>query len=250
MVTPFDADLRVDEAATVAPRPPPGGARLRRAGDRRAPPARPRPSPTRRRSRSTGSRCARWATARASSPGTGSNDTAHSVHLTRAGRRGRASTPSSSSRRTTTAPRGPGIIAPRRGDRRGRPAGDPLQHPGPLGRQHGARPDRRAGGRSPTWSPSSRPTRTWTSAARSRAPPASRSTPATTTCCFPVLEMGGTGVISVASHLVGDEMAAIVAAARRGDLDEARRRDAAPGRPLRRPCSSRRAPSSSRRRSR
>jgi len=42
---------------------------------------------------------------------------------------------------------------------------------------------------------------------------------------FPVVEMGGTGVISVASHLVGDEMAAIVAAAARGDLDEARRRD-------------------------
>jgi len=42
---------------------------------------------------------------------------------------------------------------------------------------------------------------------------------------FPVVEMGGTGVISVASHLVGDEMAAIVAAAGRGDLDEARRRD-------------------------
>lgn len=46
---------------------------------------------------------------------------------------------------------------------------------------------------------------------------------------FPVLEMGGTGVISVASHLVGDEMAAVVAAAREGDLDEARRRDAVLG---------------------
>ena len=44
---------------------------------------------------------------------------------------------------------------------------------------------------------------------------------------FPVLEMGGAGVISVASHLVGEEMAAIVAAAGRGDLEEARRRDAA-----------------------
>jgi 4-hydroxy-tetrahydrodipicolinate synthase len=42
---------------------------------------------------------------------------------------------------------------------------------------------------------------------------------------FPVVEMGGTGVISVASHLVGSEMAAIVAAAGRGELDEARRRD-------------------------
>ncbi len=46
---------------------------------------------------------------------------------------------------------------------------------------------------------------------------------------FPVLEMGGTGVISVASHLVGDEMAAVVAAAREGDLEEARRRDAVLG---------------------
>lgn len=44
---------------------------------------------------------------------------------------------------------------------------------------------------------------------------------------YPVLELDGAGVISVASHLVGEEMAALVAAARRGDLDEARRRDAA-----------------------
>ena len=44
---------------------------------------------------------------------------------------------------------------------------------------------------------------------------------------FPVLEMGGVGVISVASHLVGEEMAAIVAAAGKGDLEGARRRDAA-----------------------
>ena len=42
-----------------------------------------------------------------------------------------------------------------------------------------------------------------------------------------VAEMGGAGVISVASHLVGEEMGAVVAAARAGDLDEARRRDAA-----------------------
>ena len=40
-----------------------------------------------------------------------------------------------------------------------------------------------------------------------------------------VIPLGGAGVISVASHLVGDEMAAIVAAAGRGDIDEARRRD-------------------------
>jgi 4-hydroxy-tetrahydrodipicolinate synthase len=44
---------------------------------------------------------------------------------------------------------------------------------------------------------------------------------------LPVLELEGAGVISVASHLVGGEMAAIVEAARRGDMDEARRRDAA-----------------------
>jgi 4-hydroxy-tetrahydrodipicolinate synthase len=43
---------------------------------------------------------------------------------------------------------------------------------------------------------------------------------------LPVLEMGGAGVISVASHLVGQEMQAIVAAAGSGDLAEARRRDA------------------------
>lgn len=42
-----------------------------------------------------------------------------------------------------------------------------------------------------------------------------------------VAEMGGAGVISVASHLVGEEMGAIVEAVRRGDVDEARRRDAA-----------------------
>jgi 4-hydroxy-tetrahydrodipicolinate synthase len=44
---------------------------------------------------------------------------------------------------------------------------------------------------------------------------------------FPVLEMGGEGVISVASHLVGEEMQAIVGAVARGDLEDARRRDAA-----------------------
>jgi 4-hydroxy-tetrahydrodipicolinate synthase len=43
---------------------------------------------------------------------------------------------------------------------------------------------------------------------------------------LPVMELGGAGVISVTSHLVGEEMAAIAADARRGDLDEARRRDA------------------------
>lgn len=43
---------------------------------------------------------------------------------------------------------------------------------------------------------------------------------------LPVAEMGGAGVISVASHLVGEQMAAVVAAARRGDHDEAARRDA------------------------
>jgi 4-hydroxy-tetrahydrodipicolinate synthase len=43
----------------------------------------------------------------------------------------------------------------------------------------------------------------------------------------PVLERGGAGVISVASHLVGPEMAAIVEAAGRGDMEDARRRDAA-----------------------
>lgn len=43
---------------------------------------------------------------------------------------------------------------------------------------------------------------------------------------LPVLEMGGTGVISVASHVVGEEMQAIVAAAGRGDMDDARARDA------------------------
>jgi 4-hydroxy-tetrahydrodipicolinate synthase len=44
---------------------------------------------------------------------------------------------------------------------------------------------------------------------------------------FPVLEMGGAGVISVASHLVGDEMAEIARASARGDIEDARRRDAA-----------------------
>jgi 4-hydroxy-tetrahydrodipicolinate synthase len=41
-----------------------------------------------------------------------------------------------------------------------------------------------------------------------------------------VMELGGAGVISVSSHLVGEEMAAIAEDARRGDLEEARRRDA------------------------
>ncbi|MFP5450238.1 MAG: 4-hydroxy-tetrahydrodipicolinate synthase [Thermoleophilia bacterium] len=42
---------------------------------------------------------------------------------------------------------------------------------------------------------------------------------------LPVMEMGGVGVISVASHLVGERMAAIAAAVTRGDTDEARRMD-------------------------
>lgn len=41
-----------------------------------------------------------------------------------------------------------------------------------------------------------------------------------------VAEMGGAGVISVASHLVGEQMAGVVEAIRRGDGVEARRRDA------------------------
>lgn len=41
-----------------------------------------------------------------------------------------------------------------------------------------------------------------------------------------VAQMGGAGVISVASHLVGEQMAAVIAAERRGDHDEAERRDA------------------------
>lgn len=44
---------------------------------------------------------------------------------------------------------------------------------------------------------------------------------------LPVAEMGGAGIISVASHLVGEQMAAVVEAVRGGDHDEAARRDAA-----------------------
>jgi 4-hydroxy-tetrahydrodipicolinate synthase len=43
---------------------------------------------------------------------------------------------------------------------------------------------------------------------------------------LPVLEMGGAGVISVASHLVGERMGAVRRAVADGDLDEARRLDA------------------------
>jgi 4-hydroxy-tetrahydrodipicolinate synthase len=42
-----------------------------------------------------------------------------------------------------------------------------------------------------------------------------------------VMELGGAGVISVSSHLVGEEMAAIAEDVRRGDVEDARRRDAA-----------------------
>jgi 4-hydroxy-tetrahydrodipicolinate synthase len=42
---------------------------------------------------------------------------------------------------------------------------------------------------------------------------------------LPVAEGGGVGVISVASHIVGSEMAALVAATASSDLDEARRID-------------------------
>jgi len=43
---------------------------------------------------------------------------------------------------------------------------------------------------------------------------------------LPILEMGGAGVISVASHLVGDRMQEMTAAVLRGDLDGARAIDA------------------------
>lgn len=43
---------------------------------------------------------------------------------------------------------------------------------------------------------------------------------------LPVAQMGGAGVISVASHLAGPQMAAVVEAVRRGDHEEAARRDA------------------------
>lgn len=43
---------------------------------------------------------------------------------------------------------------------------------------------------------------------------------------LPVLEMGGVGVISVTSHLVGEQMGAVAAAVAAGDLDTARRLDA------------------------
>jgi len=42
---------------------------------------------------------------------------------------------------------------------------------------------------------------------------------------YPVLAMGGTGVISVASHIVGAKMQAMVDAARRGQMHEAERID-------------------------
>lgn len=44
---------------------------------------------------------------------------------------------------------------------------------------------------------------------------------------LPVLEMGGAGVISVASHLVGDEMQGVIRAMLEGAAEEARRLDAA-----------------------
>ncbi len=44
---------------------------------------------------------------------------------------------------------------------------------------------------------------------------------------LPVLEAGGDGVISVASHIAGPQMAAVADAARRGDLEEARNLDTA-----------------------
>jgi 4-hydroxy-tetrahydrodipicolinate synthase len=43
---------------------------------------------------------------------------------------------------------------------------------------------------------------------------------------LPVAQMGGAGVISVASHLAGPQMAAVVEAVRRGEHEEAARRDA------------------------
>ena len=77
------------------------------------------------------------------------------------------------------------------------------------------------GRESTTSSPSSRPTTT--SSARSRA---SRSSPATTTPSCRVLEFGGAGGITVASHVAGRQMREMWDAAQAGDLARAREIDA------------------------
>ena len=220
MVTPFGDDGEVDLSACPPARPPPDRQRLPRA---RASAGTTGESPTLADDEKLAVARGRSATSSATAAqlivGTGSNDTRHSVELTaragEAGADGRWSSP-----RTTTSPIRPGLRAHFAAGRRGRPSSPIVLYNIPSRCVINVAPHDLAelGPRSTTWSRSSR--RTTTSSARSRA---STSSPATTTSCSHGLEIGGSGGILVASHLVGPQMRAVCDAAEAGDLDRAAR---------------------------
>ena len=157
--------------------------------------------------------------------GTGSNDTAHSVHLTRLCAEAGADAALVVTPYYNRPPR-EGIVAHMAAIA---DVGLPVilyNIPSADDGQHAPRPDRRAGGH---------PRHRGREAGESRPGRAARAVLQTPLAVYAgnddmllsVMEQGGAGIISVASHLVGEEMAAIAEDARRGDVEEARRRDAA-----------------------
>ena len=130
--------------------------------------------------------------------GTGTYDTRHTrrAHRARHRDRRRRRAGRHALLRAAQPARDQGPLRGRR--RRHRPAGDRLQHPRPHGDRHAQRPARRARPDRERRRPSSRPaTRT------SRRSTGSTCWPATTTCSPRRMDIGGTGGILVASHLVG-----------------------------------------------
>ena len=155
--------------------------------------------------------------------GTGTYDTAHSVHLTReAVRRGADAilvvTP------YYNKPPAEGIYrhfaAIARG--RGRPAGRRLQHPAARRAQHRAGAAGAAGRDRQRRRGEAGHDRPRPGAARSSRTAGWRSTPGNDDLLVPFGEIGGVGGICVASHVAGEEMLELQKAIDAGDLDRAR----------------------------
>ena len=146
----------------------------------------------------------RWAGEATVVAGTGSNDTAHSVHLTReAAERGADAVLVVTPYYNKPNARGPASRTSRRGRGRGRHAGDALQHPGALRDQPRPRPAGRARARSTTSSRSSRPTPTSSRHGGSSRTRSWRCTRGTTTCCARSPRSAAPAASACRSHLVG-----------------------------------------------